>query len=190
MSDIPDPLQELVNAQLMDDETIQWMEQPFPVLFSEAVLLFILGVYVVQLIVFFVIFAANGTEVVFWDNLLGISTLSLMMPVACMIGAWKGIRIRCRQTIYVITNFRAIIVWNPSLILNVAILNVTSYYPKELSYVSRMQRANGTGHLYFHTESWRMERWLKGGFMNIRHVKEVERMLQELKRTKLPEGSY
>jgi len=31
---IPEQLQELVNAELMDDETIQWIGQPIPYFFS------------------------------------------------------------------------------------------------------------------------------------------------------------
>ena len=179
---IPENLRELVNAQLMDDETIQWIDQPIPVFYSESMLLFLLGIFTIQLVAIFLVFAVNGHGAVFWENLLGCIGFSFLMPVSCGIGAWIGIRQRSKQTVYVITNFRAIIIRKIG-----CTLNVTSYYPKELFYLSRTQRMNGTGCLYFQVESWRIDRWLKGGFMNICNVQEVERMLQELKRTKSPE---
>ena len=174
MSDLSEKLRELVNTQLMGDETVQWVDQPIPVFWSEFMRLFVPGIYVIQLVVVFLLFAANGHEVVFWDNLLGISGTCLLVPVSCMIGAWIGIRERCRRTVYALTNHRAIIVYG-----TVFAFYVASYYPANLWQLSCRQKANGTGSLYFNTT--------RRFFLNIRNVAKVERMLQELKRTNSPE---
>ena len=175
MSDIPEKLQELVNAELMDDETIQWIEQPV-VSFDG-----VLRIFCLSFAITFLIFYACGVAGLFAQNLLGFVGSSLLTATTTAFAIWQTAGQSAKQVVYVITNFRAMIVHGTP-----RVLKVTNYYPAELSYLARIQRANGTGHLYFRAgpSDRNNNLW---GFMNIRNVKEVERLLQDLKRTKSAE---
>jgi len=132
-----------------------------------------------------IFFEANGVNVVSEITaLLAITVGALAMGTSIMTGAWLGLRIRARHTVYVITNHRAVIVYKLS-----RIFNVTSYYLSELSYLFREQKRKGKGDLCFRAEGWFLippfrQEYYRRGFLNIRNVREVERLIRELKGTK------
>jgi len=181
---IPEHLRELVNAELVDNETIQWMEQPTRAFipFESVLLLFFMSL-IIPLLVGFLFFFACGAVEVLQRNLFGFAATSLITAFSITFSVWQTANRSAKQVVYVITDFRAMIIYGTS-----SVLRVMSYYPTELSYLSRVQKANGTGHLYFRAGLSNRDNALLG-LMNIRHVKEVERMLQELKRTQSPEKS-
>ena len=181
---IPDSLRELVNAELNDGETIRWIDQPVPAFFSNETFTVFLWGFAIQFVSTFIFFAANGIANGFWEILPEITAVSFMMGASIMMGAWGGLRIRARHTVYVITNVRAMIVYKLS-----RIFNVTSYYLSELSYVFREQKRKGKGDLCFRVEGWFLippfrQEYYRRGFLNIRNVQEVERLIRELKGTK------
>ena len=179
---IPENLRELVNAQLMDDETIQWIDQPIPFYFSVgSAIAFGFGLYITVFMIFFVCMIAfepiHGTVfapfiLIFVYLLLGLFLLSFPLRT----------RRKTTRTVYALTNLRAIIVQGAF-----SGFNITSYYPADFVDMFCKQKANGTGNLCFRNEVWGSLVRIRQGFFNIRNVVKVERMLQELKRTKSPE---
>jgi len=194
MSDIPDPLRELVNAELMDDETIQWMEQPIPAFFSAAVMgIFLFAIPWTAFALFWMCAAAGVFD--FKDGEIDIGNIepgrllfaAFGIPFVLigfgMLSIPLWMRRSAKRTIYAITDFRAIIVQG-----TFSAHTITSYYPEHILHLSRRQRANGTGDICFRFHvGYENESSDEKGFINIRNVKEVERMLQELKRTQSPE---
>ena len=178
---IPESLRELVNAELNDGETIRWIDQPAPAFFSNETFTVFLWGFAVQFIATFIFFAANGVEDGFWAILPIITVASSAMGASIMFGAWLGLRIRARHTVYIVTNVRAIIAYKLPFILN-----VTSYYLSELSYLFREQTNRRRGNICFREEGWFLlppfrQEYYRRGFLNIRNVQEVERLIQELK---------
>ena len=187
MSDIPDPLRELVNAQLMDDETIQWIDQPVPYYFSVgSSIAFGFGLY-------FLFWSIAAISIVVVNNtgptpapieLFPIGVIILLIGLF-LLSAPLRVRKRTQRTVYALTNHRAIIVQG-----TFSAFDVTSYYPANLWHLSCKQNANGVGSLCFNTTGGGVLQWtIRRGFLNVRDVVKVERMFQELKRTKLPEKS-
>ena len=184
---IPERLQELVNAELMDGETIRWIEQPIPRYFSAGTIRhFLVGIF----------FTGFG---LYWTASLtgllhdGVGLLHLLFassgPVFLLAGLLRLAaplwRYRNEQrTVYVITDRRAIIVqgtfWSH---------HIKSGHPADISRLSCRQRANGTGDLFNCYDYCPDKGFIRRehGFMNIRNVKEVERMLLELKGAKSQE---
>ena len=177
---IPDSLRELVNAELNDGETIRWIEQPTPVFFSsDSGMPPIFGwIFIITFVITIFIALANGA-VDLDKALLGFIGASLLAAVSATLSIWGVLHKQAKQVVYVITDHRAIIAYKTSLELN-----VTNYYLPELSYLSRKQRANGTGHLYFSAGHSKKNNNSVSDFFNIRNVQEVERLIQELKGTK------
>jgi len=188
MSDIPDPLRDLVNAQLMDGETIQWMDQPLSNYWSVgAMIAFVFGIYFTVTPIFpilsFVIEVRSDYIIFFniFDVLLGFMQVCIYVLLGPFLLFFSlKTRRTTERTVYAITNRRAIIVQRGRSVFN------TTYYPKDFGDVWCKERVHGTGDIYLRGGEGSLP-WLKAAFMNIRNVKEVERMLQELKQTKLPE---
>jgi len=191
---IPAELQELVNAELTDNETIQWIDQPIPYFFSETVSgRFLFAIFLTAFSAFWLcadagVFDWNGggfklqnigTECLFFAVLLLLGLALLSTPL------WM--RRYAKQTVYVITNHRAMIVQG-TLFAD----NVVSYYLADLVHVVRTQKADGTGSIRFRIQPLRppirgfmdLRNEYAQEFIDIRNVKEVERVLQELKETK------
>ena len=187
MSDIPDPLRELVNAQLMDDETIQWIDQPLSNYWSAgAMIAFAFGIYFTVTSIFSVLFVATGGLLAspmfdIFDVILGFVEVCIHVLIGPFLLFFSlKTRRTCERTVYAITNRRAIIVQRGRSLFNI------TYSPKDFGDVWCKERGHGTGDIYLRGGEGSLP-WLKAAFMNIRNVKEVERMLQELKQTKLPE---
>jgi hypothetical protein len=187
---IPAKLWELVNDELIDEESIQWIDQPIPIFFSPgATGLFLFGTVWTAFSIFWVCGAAGIGDMEQGINLnviqLGQLALAAFGIPFVLIGfgllsaPWWMYRF-AKRTVYAITNHRAIIVQG-----GFSGLTVTSYYPNDIVYISRNQRAKGRGDILFRYGGTGGEHSTTGqGFENIRNVKEVERILQDLKRTK------
>ena len=177
---IPENLRELVNAQLMDDETIQWIDQPIRVFFSfDNILIMFFSAFIGAFLLPFLLFCLNGNAGWFMQNMLLESLcVSFVIAISCTFSVLRAANKNVKHVVYVITDFRAMIVYGKS-----RIITATSFYPTELSYLSCVPSASGTGHIFFRP----LDGWQKHGFVHIRNVVKVERMLQELKRTKSPE---
>ena len=181
---IPDNLRELVNAELMDGETIQWIDMPIPYFFTVGTsIMFGLGLYFCFWAIAFASFALfNGVrhepaEFVLVSVI--VSTVVMLIGLY-LLSAPLRVRQRTKRTVYALTNQRAIIVQATP-----RSVDVTSYYPANLWHLSRKQKANGTGSLCFNTTGGGVLQWtIRRGFLNIRHVDKVEWMMQELKNTK------
>jgi len=177
---IPESLRELINAQLMDDETIQWIDQPIRIFFSfDDILVMFFAAFTGAFLLPFLLFFLNGNAEWFLQNML-LETLcaSFVIAISCTFSVLRAANKNVKQIAYVITDFRAMIVYGKA-----RVITATSFYLTELSYLSCVPSANGTGHIFFRP----LGGWQKHGFVHIRNVVKVERMLQELKRTKSPE---
>ena len=186
MSDIPENLRELVNAQLMDGETIQWIDQPVPYYFSVgSSIAFGFGLYFLfwSIAVISIVVVNNTGPAPAPIELFPIGVIILLIGLF-LFSAPLRVRKRTQRTVYALTNHRAIIVQG-----TFSVFNITSYYPADFGDVFSKQKANGLGNLCFRTEHWGSTLPIRKGFFNIRNVAKVERMLQELKRTKQPEKS-
>ena len=176
---IPNSLRELVNAELADGETIRWTEQPAPALFSdETVVVFLWG-----LVILFIMNFVWSVGDQFREDVYG----NLLVASAWALVSWLVENGRARHTVYIVTNVRAIIAY--VIPMHPRRLHTTSYYLSELSYLFREQKRKGKGNLYFRAESWfsipRLSPgYYRQGFLNIRNVREVDRLIQELKGTK------
>ena len=192
---IPENLRELVNAQLMDDETIQWIDQPIPFYFSAvSATLFFNGMCLILLsfLIFLVVLDTllDGRFDFFALFAFMFCLLFNLLALSAPLLAWR----EAKRMVYALTNFRAIIVQGTFFGFN-----VTNYYPADFANMICKHKANGVGSLYFPVKKLGPIHLLKNksgfmrvgfiheGFIHVRNVREVERMLQELKRTKSPE---
>jgi len=189
MSDVPEKLQELVNTQLKDGETIQWIDQPLANYWSVgAMIAFSCGICLTVGIIHEAIIVVRGFMFAF-NTIYPFEAISM-----CLAGAFYLLlglllvffslkrRRTTKRTVYVITNRRAIIIQRGRSLLN------TTYYPKDFGNMWCEERIHGVGDIYFRGAEWSAP-WYKAGIVNILNVKEVERLLLELKRTKLAEGT-
>jgi len=185
---VPEQLQEWVNAELMDDETIQWIDQPIPYFFSKDAISIVL--FAIPWTAFSVFGMCGAVGVFDWNgggfNLQNFDierslTAVFLLPFV-LIGLWllsAPLRVyrHTKRSVYVITDHRAMIVQG-----TFSAHNVTSYYPADYWTLTRTQKANGTGSLCFYIEKDN-DSFQQHGFRDIRNVKEVERILQKLKET-------
>jgi hypothetical protein len=185
MSDIPEKLRELVNAELMDDETIQWIDMPIPYYFSVgSSIAFGIGIYItVVSILLACMFAFGPFPGGVPDYIITFIICSVYLALGLFLLSFPlRTRRKTGQTVYAVTNLRTIIVQG-----TLSAFNVTSYYPADFSDMFRKQKANGIGNVCFRSEHWGSIVKIRKGFFNVRNVDKVERMLQELKRTKSTE---
>jgi hypothetical protein len=187
MSDIPEHLRELVNAKLRDGETIQWIDQPLSNHWSlGAIAAFGFGICITVGTLFEVIgvtiMASGAIDI---DNAIEIflcyisAGFYLLLGLLLLFFSLKARR-TTERTIYAITHRRAIVIQQGRSVFN------TTYHPKDFGNMWCKERVHGTGDIYFRGSEWSVP-WYKVGFANILNVKEVERMLQELKRTQITE---
>jgi len=172
----------------MDDETIQWIDQPLSNYWSVgAMIAFVFGIYFTVTSIFSILFfiiAVLSDNIVFFnifDVLLGFMQVCIYVLLGQFLLFFSlKARRTCERTVYAITNRRAIIVQRGRSLFNI------TYYPKDFGDVWCKERGHGTGDIYLRSGEGSLL-WLKATFMNILNVREVERMLQELKRTKVSE---
>jgi hypothetical protein len=147
-------LQELVDNELEDGETIEWIDQPIPCFFTkETVTLFLIAITV------FLTCITTSRDIIF--NVLGISFIFVgVMALLSPIWIWR----KMFRTVYVITN-RRVITFEGKMFS----FDIVSYDADELEDIYRKQKKNGTGDVFV--------------FQNVRDVKNVEQKLRELKNT-------
>ena len=187
---IPENLRKLVNAELTTGETIRWIDQPVPVFCPKgALVLFVLGLFLIVLGIGFIcvsydIFNLNGVSIVDKEERTSTGSTGIMLLVFGLIAlsVLLSERRAIKYTVYVLSDQRAMIIRKTSLALK-----VTSYPLADSWFVSREENAeDDTGNIYFMTKlSNEKSVSLRGlGFDNIRNVREVERLIRELKETK------
>ena len=171
---IPENLRELVKNKLKDDETIRWIDQP--IVSSNGILLFFLFVFTGSLLGDYLIHAQCGTANMFVQYLPVIVSGCFLIVGLLTFFLWLGTSGIARQTVYVITNFRAIIIRGTSYTVE-----VISYDPAELLYLTSTQKANAVEHLFL-----RAGLFGRGSnkLLRLRNVREVERLIRELKGTR------
>ncbi|MDR2115614.1 MAG: hypothetical protein LBP87_04455 [Planctomycetaceae bacterium] len=157
---IPLKLRELVDQELEEGETIEWIDQPIPHLFPKEIFPIFLFAIVWTSFVIFVMLQQFG-------NIFNFSFLIPFMFVGVgllLVPFWRYRTIL--RTVYVITNRRVIILEG-----RMFSFDIISYEADEIDEIHRKQKKNGTGNVFV--------------FTNIRNVKMVEQKLRKLKnRTK------
>jgi hypothetical protein len=183
---IPHELRNFVERELEPDEQTVWMEMPTARFFTPgAAGMFIFAIFWTSFAIFWTFGAAGFKIPDFKDGadffplfglpfiLIGIGLLST--PV----WFYK----KAKRTVYVITDRRAIIFdggWRTS--------TIRSYPPRKLHNIFRRERRDGSGSVIleriaqYDNDNQNMRE--EYGFMNIRNVREVERMLRELAETR------
>jgi len=188
---IPDNLRESINDRLVEGETIWWIDQPIftfrslagvlSITFGMSGLVFTLvaiGLIGYGICQTFGLFDSDGFQfkpIFLLFSAFGIPFLYFGLSALYIPFEERWIM---RQTIYAITNYRAIIAEPgkpPS-------FDVRSFYPPDIVDLRHELKENGRGNLYFFNDKHQMFR--QASFFNIRNVWEVERMMQELKNTK------
>ncbi|MDR1925620.1 MAG: hypothetical protein LBQ66_14710 [Planctomycetaceae bacterium] len=183
---ISDKLQILVNNELDDDETIEWIGQPIPCLFSKKSLpQFLFAIPWTAFAIFWICGASGFKIPEFGPNLLfPLFGLPFVLIGLALLSSPFWFRRSMRQTVYAITNHRAIIFER-----GFFSFNIMSFEPEDLNNLHRKQKANGTGDIYFGSISANVPKQMEEfiattGFFNIRNVKDVERKIRQLKESK------
>lgn len=179
---VPDELAGRVRSELEPGESVRWMEQPIPRYFAPATIGMVLFGLPWTAFALFWICGASGFKFpdfskggfVFFPLfglpfvLIGFGLLSSPL--------WAYRKVL--KTVYVITNRRAILFeggWTTT---------VRSYRPDQLKDAYRKERRNGVGDVVLGQRVWtdsdndRLS--MDVGLMNVRDVKRVERLIQEL----------
>ena len=187
---ISDNLRELVNAELMDGETIQWMDQPVPVFFSAAAIGIVL--FAIPWTAFSIFWMCGAAGVFDINNakfefnaldpgrlMLAAFGIPFLLIGLGMLSVPLRMRRSMKQTVYVITDQRAMIIGR-----EFGAFDIKSYYPTDFSRLHRTQKTNGIGDVYFHIKR-SDDSSTEEGFQNLRNVREVEKILQDLKETQI-----
>ena len=190
---IPDNLRELVEDELLDGEAILWIDQPIPNFFrSGASSIFFFAIPWTAFAVFWMWGAAggvdllNGKPIEFEVGRLVFAAFGIPFVLVGLgmlsVPLWE--RRKMKRTVYVVTDHRVIIVQGAFFSLN-----ISSHFLPGIVSLSRNQRPNGTGDLCLRVGIPSDENCssTEQRFWNIRNVKHVERMIQELKNTKTAE---
>jgi len=178
-------LRRAIDAELDAGERIVWLRQPVPWLLwrgSLAVLIF--GVPWTAFAVFWTLGAAgligSGARATgWWDYLFPLWGLPFIFIGLVLLSAPYWTARAARQTVYAITDRRAII-WIPKAWGE---KEVQSFEPRRLLSMTRKQRADGSGDLVF--EQFRETHGsstttIRRGFMGLADVRDAEEVLREV----------
>lgn len=178
---IPLHLQELVSAELDEDEHIVWQAQPKPGLYSRRAWPIVLfGIPWTGFAVFWIFGAAGFKWPTFQSgaDLFPLFGVPFVLIGLGLLSTPLWMRRAARRTIYVITDRRAIVIGGAWA------LNVESFQPSRLHEIRRKQRRDGSGDLIFRTEVSQNRdgrtRESPVGFMAIADVKGVEDLIRDL----------
>lgn len=174
------PLQELVEAEIAPGETIVWAKQPIPRWFSPPIGHFVMGVLWTALVGYLFattwrpVFASSWRDAVAADWIaisvfFGIGLLMLTSP-------WRARR-RLRNTVYVITDLRAIVLRRRALRSR----SVMTFEPDRLMHMERIERADGSGDLIFEvvtTGSGSSTSTERRGFLSVAAVGDVDALVR------------
>jgi hypothetical protein len=182
MSEMPRDLQDEVERNLDQGETIRWMEQPIPRFFTQtSTVTFLFAIPWTAFAVFWIC-GASGFKLPDFSKG-GFSLFPLFGVPFILIGIgmllsplWA--RRKGLKTVYVITDRRAITFdggWTTT---------VTSYTPDQLKSLYRKEKKDGTGDVVLgqrvSTYSNRGQQMVDVGFLRVRDPRKVEQMLREL----------
>lgn len=184
---LPKRLRTSLERELADDETIRWLEQPIPRLFTPSTVGICLALLVPLIFFSIVGFTTYQQAVIFSKSLFDFAglisififligiviPLILIFLVPCL--SWLD----ARQTVYVITNKRAFI-----LMVFGSSTTVTSFITSELKVVSRREHQDKSGDVivYIHkSKDYDGDiQTQELGFKQVRNAKEFEKMLCQL----------
>lgn len=185
---LPARLRQTVDQELKAGEAIRWIEQPIARLFTRTTTsIFVAGLLSLGFFGYFTYHwlglpSSQSNDAASWDfvqvgGLLvgGLCLLLSCVPLAVPFLSWQA----ARQTVYVITDQRALIVqggWRTT---------IRSFNPNQLRQTYRVERPNGMGNVIIAVRHWidnegdaQSE---EIGFMDIRNPKAVEELLRSLK---------
>ena len=179
--DMPNSLKNMVDAELESGEKIVWLDMPRPSYFTPAAIgAFLFGIPWTAFSIFWM-FGASGFKVPEFND--GLSLFPLFGVPFVLIGigllssplwAYR----KALKTVYVITNRRAITFEGGRM------TTIHSYPPEKLRDIHRKEKADGSGDVIIAQHSWTDsdggKRTEALGFMRIKDVKKVERMLKSL----------
>ncbi|MDR1484478.1 MAG: hypothetical protein LBT09_06605 [Planctomycetaceae bacterium] len=157
---ISSELNERVDKELWEGETIEWIDKPIPCYFTEDTIraFFVASVWTVFAISWTICVPVVGGL----SGLLGV--LFILVGFGGMMSSPIFSWCKMSRTVYVITNRRVITIEK-----KMFLFDVLSYDADEIGEFNMQQKDNGTGNVFV--------------FQNIRNVKEVEQKLRKLKST-------
>lgn len=181
---LPPSLRSLVETELQPGERITWMGQPVPQLFARSawpIVLFGIPWTAIALFwtggVVWAVLKSNGPGVVKIFPMFG---LPFILVGFGMLSAPFWARRRARQSVYVLTDRRAIVVagsWRGT-------ITIRSFEPEKLKDLRRTQHKDGSGDLLFSQDTRRYgygDRYsTRVGFLAVNEVKDVEGMVRAL----------
>lgn len=182
---VPEALAERVRRELDAGESLRWMEQPVPRFFSAGTVGMVLFAIPWTAFAVFWICGAAGFKVPDFRHggfaffpLFGVPFV--LVGIGMLSSPLWAYR-KALKTVYAITGQRAILFeggWT---------MTIRSYRPEQLKSAYRKERRNGVGDVILGQRVWtdsdNDRRSTEIGFMNVRDVKRVERLIQELAAT-------
>jgi len=187
---LPPELAALVGAELEAGERIAWVGQPDPRRFAWASVFAVLfAIPWTAFAIFWMCGAAGFKMPTFqhgWD-LFPLFGLPFVLVGFGMLSTPYWLRRKAQRTVYVITDRRAVILdggWWRS-------ITVRSFSPDRLKDLRRVQRPDGSGDLLFE-RTWRTDsegsrQFTDHGFLGVRDVKMVERLIKQLTQSAGPQ---
>lgn len=177
----PFEMQTIVNGELLHGEHAVWYGQPAPQEFSkEALPLFLFGIP-------WTLFSVGWTALSFWITSDTEGLFRFVFPLFGLPFVAIGIYLlaspilkarKAGMTLYAVTDRRALIID-----LSGSTKKVTAYGPAEIKNIERVEKADGSGHLYFRTEfttdSDKNTISRKVGFLGIPEVRTVEMYIRD-----------
>jgi hypothetical protein len=181
---IPNKLRKIIDKELEPRESITWVEQPIPRLFTlDSIFIFIFSIPWTAFAVYWMYEAAGSNIPDLREGIKPEYIFALFGVPFILVGLWmlsSPIRVwlKAFRTVYIITNKRAISIEDGWFTI------IKSYTPDQLKNVYRQQKRNGIGNVIITTRNVRNSegslRTEEIGFMNVRQAKEVEILLKKL----------
>lgn len=173
---LPEAAQALLRRELDDTERLLWSGQPLPWQLARAQLpLFLFGVPWTAFAIFWIAAATRGGGVF---GLFGVPFV--LVGLFVLSAPWRAYR-GAGETVYALTNRRAVVISPSTDLLSIGRLDVVSYVPNANS-MSRSSNRDGSGDLVFSTITTRTskggERVERRGFLAIANALEVERLVR------------
>ncbi len=180
---LPSKLRQKVDKELEIGESIRWVEQPIPRFFTATSIGgFLFAIPWTSFAIFWVSMALRAS--VFFA-LFGIPFVLVGLG---MLSSPIWLRLSARNTVYLITNKRALSISIPvSSFGNILSTTIRNYPPSKLKDIYRKERADGTGDVVMAVQqstsninNRRNQTTQEIGFMGIHNPQEVEKMLRQL----------
>ncbi|MBV6621386.1 MAG: hypothetical protein KI793_00265 [Rivularia sp. (in: Bacteria)] len=180
---LPNKLRQKVDKELEIGESIRWIGQPVPRVFTASSIgTFLFAIPWTAFVVFWVLTASTAS---IFFALFGIPFLIVGFG---MLSSPIWLRLSAKNTAYVITNKRAISISIPITSFgNILSATIRNYPPSELNNIYRKERGDGTGDVVMavqqstkYINNRRNHTTEEIGFMGIRNPQEVEKILRKL----------